>query len=254
MKLTDTQKEFFKNSKVRDNNGDLLVVYHGSKSKGFTEFKYDPQHQTGSDFGEAYYFTTDYQKAKDYTYDSSKDPRVQEYIRIRDERDKQYIPLILDAKKRGDNELVDELIKIKNDVTVEGKTLEQLLYDRDYDTGGEVIDAYLNLTNPLEVDAGGKLYYNCYPEYFKKAKDYGCDGIIVHNVIDNPGGEARPVDVYIAFHPEQIKSVDNLFPTMDRNFRNNLSEREIDMAIRYGSMSRMLNRNREEKDWNEYER
>ena len=35
-KLTDEQREFFRNSKVRDEKGRLLAVYHGTKRAGFT--------------------------------------------------------------------------------------------------------------------------------------------------------------------------------------------------------------------------
>lgn len=37
--LTEAQAEFFKDSKVRDAEGNLLVVYHGTSNIGFTEFK-----------------------------------------------------------------------------------------------------------------------------------------------------------------------------------------------------------------------
>ena len=38
-KLTKAQQEFFKDSKVRDEKGNLLVVYHGTNQNKFTEFK-----------------------------------------------------------------------------------------------------------------------------------------------------------------------------------------------------------------------
>lgn len=50
--LSVKQAEFFKNSKVRDSQGRLLVCYHGTKNPGFTEF--DPRY-ANSQFG-AYKF------------------------------------------------------------------------------------------------------------------------------------------------------------------------------------------------------
>lgn len=50
--LSVKQAEFFKNSKVRDSQGRLLVCYHGTKNPGFTEF--DPRY-AHSQFG-AYKF------------------------------------------------------------------------------------------------------------------------------------------------------------------------------------------------------
>ena len=37
--LTEAQSEYFKDSKVRDSDGNLLVVYHGTRKADFTEFK-----------------------------------------------------------------------------------------------------------------------------------------------------------------------------------------------------------------------
>ena len=37
--LTKEQAEYFKDSKVRDENGNLLVVYHGTRKADFTVFK-----------------------------------------------------------------------------------------------------------------------------------------------------------------------------------------------------------------------
>ena len=50
--LSVKQAEFFKNSRVRDSQGRLLVCYHGTKNPGFTEF--DPRY-ANSQFG-AYKF------------------------------------------------------------------------------------------------------------------------------------------------------------------------------------------------------
>lgn len=56
-KLSESQKEFFKDSKVVDEQGRLLVVYHGSSKAGFTEFKTELE---GS------YFTADRKYAEEY--------------------------------------------------------------------------------------------------------------------------------------------------------------------------------------------
>lgn len=37
--LSEQQQEYFKDSKVRDENGNLLVMYHGTPNSGFTEFR-----------------------------------------------------------------------------------------------------------------------------------------------------------------------------------------------------------------------
>ena len=211
--LSKEQQEFFKDSKVRDENGNLLSVYHGSKSNGFNIFEYSPDRQTGADYGEAYYFTSDYEKASGYSYDVTKDERVQKYHEERKNR----LDRFLQTRDEADKQAF-------LNVTVDGKTLDELMNDESYSTGGEVKKAYLNLTNPLIVDAGGKYYYEVYDQYFDEARNSGNDGIIVKNVIDNPRGEQRPVDVYIAFANNQIKNTDNLNPSADPDIRFSLSE------------------------------
>ena len=211
--LTKEQQEFFKDSKVRDENGNLLEVYHGTKTEGINIFEYSPDRQTGDDFGEAYYFTSDYTKANGYSYDVDKDTRVKQYTEERERLKKEFL------RTRSND--VKEAYK---NVKVDGKDLYELMNDEAYNTGGEVKKVYLNLKNPLIVDAEGEHYSNVYEGYFKEAKDGGYDGIIVKNVIDNPRGEDRPIDVYIAFKNNQIKNVDNTTPTTDADIRFSLSK------------------------------
>lgn len=211
--LSAEQREYFKDSKVVDESGNLLTVYHGSKTGGFHTFRYREDVQTGTDYGEAFYFTSDRQKASGYSYDVTKDERVARYHKDRDALMKRFLETRSNADKNA-------FLNYKLD----GKDLHELMNDEAYLTdGGEVKEVYLNLTNPLIADAGGEYYYKVYPEYFNQARENGNDGIIVKNVIDNPRGEARPIDVYIAFSPEQIKNVDNVNPTADPDIRKSLS-------------------------------
>ena len=207
--LTDAQIEYFRDSKVRDAEGNLLVVYHGTKAGGFNIFKYDKAVQTGTDFGEAFYFTSDREKAGGYSYDVTKDKRVAQYRKERDALRDRFLQTRSEADK-----------KVFLSYKLDGKDLYDMINDEGYQTeGSEVKEVYLNLKNPLIADAGGKYYYEVYTDYFDLARKNGNDGIIVSNVIDNPRGEARPIDTYIAFRPEQIKNTDNLNPTDDPDIR-----------------------------------
>ena len=217
--LSEQQIEYFKNSKVRDEEGRLLEVYHGTKTKGINIFNYDPNRQTGTDFGKAYYFTTDYIKAKGYQYDADADPRVKEHQSQERAARKKMVDAGFTEKAR--NEYVEWL---DTHSIIDIIDNEQDIIKRVDEIGGETKKLYLNLTNPLEVDANGEYYHKVYPEYFKTARANGNDGIIVKNVIDNPRGEHRPIDVYIAFNENQIKNVDNLNPTTDKDIRYSLSE------------------------------
>ena len=56
--LTEAQQEFFKDSKVRDSEGRLTPVYHGTPTGGFTEFQLPFYlHSLTSAEGAGYYFT-----------------------------------------------------------------------------------------------------------------------------------------------------------------------------------------------------
>ena len=57
--LSEGQQKYFKDSKVRDNEGNLLVVYHGTMSGDFTVF--DASYSNvESDLGSGFYFSSDY--------------------------------------------------------------------------------------------------------------------------------------------------------------------------------------------------
>ena len=64
--LTKEQQEFFKDSKVRDSEGRLTPVYHGTPNGGFTEFKL-PKYMFSlmSSYGPGFYFT-DKNNARQY--------------------------------------------------------------------------------------------------------------------------------------------------------------------------------------------
>ena len=60
--LTKEQQEYFKDSKVRDENGNLKVMYHGSRSGGFTVF--DPK---ASDDNRSFFFSDKPSVASSYS-------------------------------------------------------------------------------------------------------------------------------------------------------------------------------------------
>ena len=71
--LSKQQQEYFKDSKVRDENGKLLEVYHGTEANAgipkehwFTTFDLD--HARPSTLGDGFYFTEDYERASSYAH------------------------------------------------------------------------------------------------------------------------------------------------------------------------------------------
>lgn len=76
----------------------------------------------------------------------------------------------------------------------------------DEDAGSTILPAYLKIESPAEVDQGGSPYRETsYYEAITRGKSDGADGTIIRNTYD--GG--RLDDIYVAFSPTQIKSVNN---------------------------------------------
>ena len=65
--LSEGQQEFFKDSKIRDKNGNLMVVYHGTKQGEFYTFSwYETQRADGGFYGRGHYFTSSKNMAEMY--------------------------------------------------------------------------------------------------------------------------------------------------------------------------------------------
>ena len=185
--LTSEQINFFKYSKVRDRQGKLLVVFHGSQNKNWDTFRYKRGTSSGRlNFGKAFYFTADKDKATLYSYSpynssESGDLKVC-YLNLVN-------PFIVDAEGMGIKTTYDNATKQMKDYVDKHK------------------DVLSIVSYPYEV-------------YMHMAKSGGHDGIIVNNIIDNPSGEQRPIDVYIAFKANQIKAISNKEPSS----KNNINE------------------------------
>lgn len=104
--LSDGQLTFFKNSKVVDNNGNLLVVFHGTKDN-FTVFKYGHKNKYDSGYlGDGFYFTDNISSAKEYAdwkigYDNNAHV-MSAYLNITN-------PLIIKSKQWATVDLQDAL-------------------------------------------------------------------------------------------------------------------------------------------------
>ena len=66
---TINEPKELKNSKIRNENGSLMKVYHGTPYGGFTEFKdsHMGSNDNGGYLGDGFYFTDNYDYAKSYT-------------------------------------------------------------------------------------------------------------------------------------------------------------------------------------------
>ena len=136
--LTKQQQEYFKDSKVRDENGNLLVMYHGTEANvgipenyWFTIFDIDKAGNHGNMLGNGFYFTSDRSHAEQYSH--TKGNIYETYLNIKN-------PLELANFSTG--ELVYAIRYInpyaeadiyKRDGTIDGYKVRRYLLDNGYD-------------------------------------------------------------------------------------------------------------------------
>lgn len=106
-----------------------------------------------------------------------------------------------------------------------------------FSTGGEkaIMEVYLNLKNPLVVeDEGwGSAISQAdirHSDLKRWAQEGGNDGIIVKST-DEVDDDGTPDAVYIAFSPEQIKSVTNKNPTGNPDIRYSVAEEAAELQV-----------------------
>lgn len=157
--LTGQQAEYFKDSKIVDENGNLKVMYHGSRNPGFTIF--DPRY---SDDGISMFFTDNAENAASYsgTREIYSPDRKYSYEELSN---------IIENTTNGDWEVAktgkDYVILEDGETEVARGTLNDI---RDYfidnylqneiERNGANYQVYLNITNPLVIDAKKKKWNN----------------------------------------------------------------------------------------------
>lgn len=220
-KLAKSQQEYFKDSKARDENGNLKVLYHGTPND-FTKFSYDKLGTNGTLLGKGFYLTDDINVAKAYASKGEKGKVMELYADIKK-------PLKWGEKsisKQQYKSFVESINEITNgtlfaDYSGEysekgsaqyNSTLNDILMDYEY--GGDDIDLVSGILNTTGMS---------WNKGYKILKDTtGYDGIIVTtDVYDSGEG-----NVYIPFQSNQIKNVNNTNPTSNEDIRYSQSTKE----------------------------
>lgn len=236
-------KRWFGDSKVVDEAGKPLVVYHGSTAD-FSEFD---SGKGGATTGapsakKGFFFTNDSsvaggyaeigeQREKDYnTYDG---PAVtfQNVVKMKSLADRDG-PGIFENPITGKrehfainranvaynlNRLLEDMrsgMSFKQAVVRSSPEIAELfggeLTEHDGSMGNAIYPVYLSIQNPLIHDFGGKEYReHSYNDLLKRAVADGNDGAIFRNTFDvatNGDDDVAPHDIYVAFKPGQIKS------------------------------------------------
>ena len=182
--LTLEQTEFFKDSKVRDDKGNLLVVYH-STNADFTVFDSKKTGANGNKFGDGFYFSSHSDNIYSYGHKYKTC-----YLNIKN-------PFIT-SKHDINLKLAKELIK-NIDSNFDEKVFENAKNKKITEF---IVSKYLEDKN-IEMS---------FTNVLKKS---GFDGVIAD---ENGDIEHRYTEI-VAFYPNQIKNINNLNPTESDDIR-----------------------------------
>lgn len=249
MELTKMQESFFENSKMRTSKGELTHCYHWTKNE-FSEF--DPStisNESGDNgyFGKGFYFTGRKEFNSCCTLEpeekaaGKKQIQLDCYLNIKN-------PLCIEDLGKSEKEDLLRYIKNHNDYAYEVVASEEdfvsYLSKEYYSDYTDLIEQYnsgeIDFYKEIEGVSLSDLYYQMEKEeeiitpdrlnfhelhsgllmdysalITEYAQSRGFDGIVSDNA-------DRPVEI-VVFEPNQIKAVDNLYPTESPNFKDNLS-------------------------------
>jgi hypothetical protein len=225
--FSDANKEV---SKVVDENGEPLVVYHGTDTGGFTRF-FDTGGEKRGDLG---IFTTSNRnmaatyvkrgRAKDIdlgevTDEDVEDPRPADgesgiyasFLNIRDVYESDFDGATWSGERPGQYVVVNE---DGDQLSTDDGTMYFELFD-DANT--------FALENDATVEPAPE-HYETTDQAVREARRMGNDGAIIRNVVDDGGGASsyygEPSDVFVAFDPAQIKSADQNIGTFGADTDN----------------------------------
>lgn len=253
--LTEAQAEFFKDSKIRDENGNLLVVYHGSPAK-FTVFNHNKINAHGNAHGRGFYFTEKKSKAEGYknvSVTQEGGQLLKGYLNITNPMSEDKVTIkkadLLKLVKALCKEQAEAYVKDGEYDNVQDAILDSWISNYVYTYGMSLNDAYREVTNIIysgnttdvhiisELTNAGAGNENV----LRLARDIlGYDGVIY--TADDGSHE------FVSLVSEQFKSVDNANPTTnpDINYSLKGTNNTSSDGARIPSMSERLAKYAEE--------
>jgi len=230
--LSPEQVEFFKDSKVRDAEGRLIPVYHGSPSK-FTIFKHEYLNTHGNAHGRGFYFTDYKSLAEGYEKEGGQllegylnitNPMSEEKVTIKKPKLVKLIQAICEeeAKSLVADDSYENVQEALRDTWISN-------YVNTYQMN--MVDAYKKVTdiiysgNDNDVDIVAELSNVADAEIVLKQvhEVLGYDGVIY--------AYEDGVHEYVSLLSNQFKNADNLNPTESDDIRYQ------DRYIRYGKLT-----------------
>ena len=233
--LSERQREYFKDSKVRDKDGKLMVLYHQT-GNDFTVFDTKHEGAGSGDSGTPYGI---FLKPTENDIGLSGNKQMPLYANItnpliaadRGELDRilsesaeykqvsdEHRKLDIDYKKKFEDakvaltEYITEY-KRKNPNANRSDIYNDPKFEEVWEAEDKIIEAWT-----AEADALSAKSKEIITNYLE-AKGY--DGVILE---EDKGSFGRKTKAYIALHSEQVKNVDNTSPTTDKDIRFSIKE------------------------------
>lgn len=223
--LTENQVRYFENSQVRDDEGNLKVVYHGSPAI-FTEFSADFMGTHGSAEGQGFYFTDYKPMAEGYQRDGGQ--LLEGYLNIQKPLSDSKVTL----KRTEVRKLLQALDPTGDDLVLNYDSMggmgypSRAWYNRSVN---DTLNAVMNNESDSEILGELANAMGNYGVVLEKARSVlGYDGYIVSGKYDN-------ATVYVAFDSSQFKNADNQNPTEAKDIRyssRNNQESRVDRLVR----------------------
>lgn len=219
--LSKAQQDYFRNSKVVDENGNLLTVYHGTGAE-FYEFDRNRIGSNGSFEGAGFNFTPSEIRASGYKNIGGDKARVLEgYLNIENplsDTSKTMSPARLAQIIRDIDPTGDDIISNYARDTRDYGT-PQFIRRESMNTARQILDfAESDVDVYSELSAAGADANTIIDAY----KGFGYDGLIHHT-------DDGKIKTLIAFDSNQFKLADNMNPTEDMDIRYSVAVDE-DMA------------------------
>lgn len=165
--LTTEQQEYFKDSKMRNDNGDLMVMYHGSQDAGFHVFD-----AKMSDDDTSFFFVDRNDVAA--TYSGTTETYEAKTIRTAEDMNNFLAEIGYDhyeaVERNGKFELLENNDHVAWSDTAQG-IYEEFCWYEGVGEGDANYKVYLNLKNPLVVDAQDRNWNNISREYSQEVAD-----------------------------------------------------------------------------------
>ena len=166
-RLTSEQQEYFKDSKMRDDNGNLMVMYHGSQDAGFHTFD-----AKFSDDDTSFFFVDRNDVAA--TYSGTTETYEAQTIRSAEDMNKFIESIGVEGyevtEKDGKFTLLYDGERVADSNSAKGIYKEFCWYEG-VGEGDANYKVYLNLKNPLEIDAQDRPWNKIDAEFSQEVYD-----------------------------------------------------------------------------------